>query len=87
MTLSDDGQIAGANPAMCDMLGLENAEQARTHVAEPDGHASFGIVMVRDDTARKAAQDASPRRRRPARRARPAAARHTTSAGRCPPRG
>ena len=108
MTLSDDGQIADVNPAMCDMLGLENAEQVRTHIAEyldpeehervsfaveelfagesnslrietrlnrtdgsvvwvsasfsvvcePNGHPSFGIVMVQDDTERKAAQDA-----------------------------
>jgi diguanylate cyclase len=108
MTLSDDGQIVDANPAMCAMLGLENADQVRTHIAEyldpdehervtvavdelfagesnslrfetrlnrkdgsvvwvsasfsivrePDGRASFGIVMVQDDTERKAAQDA-----------------------------
>ncbi len=108
MTLSDDGQIVDANPAMCAMLGLENADQVRTHIAEyldpeehervsmavaelfagesnslridtrlnrrdgsvvwvgasfsivrePDGHPSFGIVMVQDDTERKAAQDA-----------------------------
>ena len=108
MTLSDDGQIVDANPAMCAMLGLENAEQVRTHIAEyldpeehervtvavdelfagesnslrietrlnrtdgsvvwvsasfsivrePDGRPSFGIVMVQDDTERKAAQDA-----------------------------
>jgi len=108
MTLSDDGQIVDANPAMCAMLGLENAEEVRTHIAEyldpeehhrvtvaveelfvgesnslrletrlnrkdgsvlwvsasfsivrePDGRASFGIVMVQDDTERKAAQDA-----------------------------
>jgi diguanylate cyclase (GGDEF)-like protein/PAS domain S-box-containing protein len=108
MTLSADGQIADANPAMCAMLGLDNAEQVRTHIAEyldpeehgrvsvaveelfagesnslrietrlnrkdgsvlwvsasfsivrePDGRPSFGIVMVQDDTERKAAQDA-----------------------------
>ncbi len=108
MTLSHDGQIAGANPAMCAMLGLENANEVRTHIAEyldpeehgrvsaaveelfagesnslrietrlnrrdgsvlwvsasfsivrePDGRPSFGIVMVQDDTERKAAQDA-----------------------------
>jgi diguanylate cyclase (GGDEF)-like protein/PAS domain S-box-containing protein len=108
MVLSDDGQIADANPAMCAMLGLGNSEQVRTHIAEyldpeehervsvaveelfagesnslrietrlnrkdgsvlwvsasfsivrePDGRASFGIVMVQDDTERKAAEDA-----------------------------
>ncbi|HTP21051.1 MAG TPA: EAL domain-containing protein [Solirubrobacteraceae bacterium] len=108
MTLSDDGQIVDANPAMCAMLGLQNAEQVRTHIAEyldpeehervsvavaelfagesnslridtrlnrrdgsvvwvgasfsivrePDGRPSFGIVMVQDDTERKAAEDA-----------------------------
>ncbi|HTX12570.1 MAG TPA: EAL domain-containing protein [Solirubrobacteraceae bacterium] len=108
MTLSDDGQIVDANPAMCDMLGLENAHQVRAHIAEyldpdehqrvsvavaelfsgnsnslridtrlnrhdgtvvwvcasfsivrePDGRPSFGIVMVQDDTERKAAEDA-----------------------------
>ncbi len=108
MTLSDDGQIVDANPAMCEMLGLDNAEQVRTHIAEyldpdehervsvavaelfsgnssslridtrlnrrdgtvvwvgasfslvrePDGRPSFGIVMVQDDTERKAAEDA-----------------------------
>jgi diguanylate cyclase (GGDEF)-like protein/PAS domain S-box-containing protein len=107
MTLSDDGQIVDANPAMCAMLGLDNADQVRTHIAEyldpdehervsvavaelfsgnssslridtrlnrrdgtvvwvgasfslvrePDGRPSFGIVMVQDDTERKAAQD------------------------------
>ena len=108
MTLSDDGQIVDANPAMCAMLGLCDAEQVRTHIAEyldpdehqrvsqaveelfsgdsnslridtrlnrrdgsvvwvcasfsivrePDGRPSFGIVMVQDDTERKAAEDA-----------------------------
>ncbi|MBV8220154.1 MAG: EAL domain-containing protein, partial [Solirubrobacterales bacterium] len=108
MTLSHDGQIADANPAMCAMLGLDNAEEVRAHIAEyldpeehgrvsvaveelfagesnslrietrlnrrdgsvlwvsasfsivrePDGHPAFGIVMVQDDTERKAAQDA-----------------------------
>ncbi len=108
MTLSNDGQIVDANPAMCALLGLENSEQVRAHIAEyldpeehervtvacdelfagesnslrietrlnrrdgsvvwvsasfsivrePDGRPSFGIVMVQDDTERKAAQDA-----------------------------
>ena len=108
MVLSDDGQIADANPAMCAMLGLQDSEEVRTHIAEyldpaehervsvaveelfagesnslrletrlnrtdgsviwvsasfsivrePDGHPSFGIVMVQDDTERKAAEDA-----------------------------
>ena len=108
MTLSNDGQIVDANPAMCALLGLENSEQVRTHIAEyldpdehervtvacdelfagesnslrietrlnrtdgsvvwvsasfslvrePDGRPSFGIVMVQDDTERKAAEDA-----------------------------
>jgi diguanylate cyclase (GGDEF)-like protein/PAS domain S-box-containing protein len=108
MTLSDDGQIVDANPAMCDLLGLENADQVRAHIAEyldpeehervsvavaelfagnssslridtrlnrrdgsvvwvcasfsvvrePDGRPNFGIVMVQDDTERKAAEEA-----------------------------
>jgi diguanylate cyclase (GGDEF)-like protein/PAS domain S-box-containing protein len=108
MVLSHDGQIADANPAMRAMLGLQNSDEVRTHIAEyldpeehervsvaveevfagesnslrletrlnrkdhsviwvsasfsivrePNGNPSFGIVMVQDDTERKAAENA-----------------------------
>ena len=47
MTLSNDGQIVDANPAMCALLGLENSEQVRTHIAEyldPEEHERVTVA-------------------------------------------
>jgi diguanylate cyclase (GGDEF)-like protein/PAS domain S-box-containing protein len=106
IVMSADGHVVDANPAMVRMLGLEHADQVRSHIIEhldpqerermaksvrelfsgessslridtrlkradgavvwisaslsivrgADGRPSFGIVMVQDDTERKAAE-------------------------------